>query len=80
MVLAQQWVTVAPWVRVVQRATTRSRLRSYAGNIAIWGCVAGVVAVSFFEPTSLLRNDLLVHLPVVGGYWRKKMEERLRVD
>jgi hypothetical protein len=75
--LSQQWVTVAPWLRP---GLNMERLRNKVPTLLFWGLTGGVVALSFFEPTTLARRDIFSKLPLVGGFWKRKMEERERVD
>ena len=77
--LSQQWVTVAPWLRPVLLMNVE-RIKNKAPSLMFWGLTVGVVAASFFEPTTLARRDIFSKLPLVGGFWKRKMEERERVD
>lgn len=51
-----------------------------AGTAAGWGLFGGIVAVSFFEPTSLLQKDVLAKLPVVGKFWQDKLDAKAKKD
>ncbi|KAJ3149591.1 hypothetical protein HDU89_003644 [Geranomyces variabilis] len=80
MVLAQQWVTVAPWIRKLAPLMHREKLRNYAPTLAAWGTAGGILALYLLEPTPIARTDIFSQLPVVGGYWAKKLEAREQKD
>jgi hypothetical protein len=78
--LAQKWLTNAPWINYIAKQTKPQKLKSTIPTLATWG-VFGIFAVTLFlEPVPLFRNDVLKKLPLVGGIWSKKLEDKARVD
>lgn len=48
--------------------------------MAVWGAALGGFALVILEVTPLARKDIFSQLPLVGGFWAKKLEERERAD
>jgi hypothetical protein len=42
--------------------------------------IVGCIALLILEPTPLMRRDVLQHVPILGGYWAKKLEDAARMD
>ncbi|TPX71874.1 hypothetical protein SpCBS45565_g00805 [Spizellomyces sp. 'palustris'] len=80
MVFAQQWTTVAPWVRKIAPLVHPEKIRNYAPVIATWGAAAGITVLFFLEPTPIARTDIFQNIPVVGGFWKHKLEAREQKD
>jgi Ni/Fe-hydrogenase subunit HybB-like protein len=78
--LSQNWITTAPYLRPLAHFTHKTRLRAYGPSLVGWGVTIGIVAVNFLEVTPILRRDVLQHIPLVGGFWQKKLEARERAD
>ncbi|EGF84469.1 hypothetical protein BATDEDRAFT_85225 [Batrachochytrium dendrobatidis JAM81] len=72
--LLNSFVTVAPWIRTLRPALHPKRIANYSTSIATWGAFAGIAALFFIEPTSLARRDIFTNIPVVGGFWQKKLD------
>ncbi|KAJ3295125.1 hypothetical protein HDU76_006888, partial [Blyttiomyces sp. JEL0837] len=43
-------------------------------SLATWGVALGVTALFVLEPTPIARRDILQNIPVIGGYWKNKLE------
>ncbi|KAL2911713.1 hypothetical protein HK105_208814 [Polyrhizophydium stewartii] len=49
-------------------------------SLVTWGVFAGVTALYLLEPTGLARRDIFVKLPIVGGFWQKRLDALERKD
>ncbi|KAJ3174773.1 hypothetical protein HDU87_006889 [Geranomyces variabilis] len=66
--------------REAQELDRPSSSRSSAPTLAAWGTAGGILALYLLEPTPIARTDIFSQLPVVGGYWAKKLEAREQKD
>ncbi|KAI8825650.1 uncharacterized protein EV422DRAFT_135304 [Fimicolochytrium jonesii] len=49
-------------------------------TLAAWGAFGGIAALYFLEPTPLARTDIFQNIPVVGEYWKEKLEAAQKKD
>ncbi|KAJ3064877.1 hypothetical protein HDU98_011760 [Podochytrium sp. JEL0797] len=78
--LQNQYVAVAPWLRRLAPLRNRSKAMSGAASLTIWGAGIGLAALWFIEPTPIARRDVLQNIPVIGGFWKAKLDKALQVD
>lgn len=78
--LAQKWLTTAPWINWTLRKTNPQQLKTTVPTLATWGLAAAFAVTLFFEPVPIFRKDVLSKLPLLGSVWEKKLEQRARVD
>ncbi|KAI9354119.1 hypothetical protein DFJ73DRAFT_827976 [Zopfochytrium polystomum] len=78
--LNNTFVTVAPWIRTLSPLRHPRKLRTFVNGLAPWGVSLGLIALFFLEPTPIARRDIFQNIPVVGGFWRQKLEDRERKD
>ncbi|KAI8894461.1 hypothetical protein BC833DRAFT_604853 [Globomyces pollinis-pini] len=78
--LTQKWITVAPWIRKSLAATTGPKVKGYGPSVLLWGAAAGIFVLDIVEVTPLFRREVFAKLPIVGGYWQRKIEASARVD
>jgi hypothetical protein len=45
-----------------------------------WGLFAGVTAGFLFERVPIFRADILAQVPLIGSYWKEKLEKAAQVD
>ncbi|KXS19631.1 hypothetical protein M427DRAFT_29046 [Gonapodya prolifera JEL478] len=62
--------------RLVNGAT----LKNWAPTLAVWGGVLGFAALWLLEPVPTARVDIYQNLPVVGGYWKAKLDQAAQKD
>ncbi|KAJ3258985.1 hypothetical protein HK103_003126 [Boothiomyces macroporosus] len=80
MVLAQKWLTTAPWIRSTLSVSHPQKIKASIPSYAGWGAAVGILALFFVEVTPLFRREVFAKIPVVGGFWQKKLEDRARAD
>ncbi|KAJ3233496.1 hypothetical protein HDU81_002237 [Chytriomyces hyalinus] len=51
-----------------------------AQSAVTWGAALGLAALWIIEPTPIARRDVLQNIPVIGVYWKNKLEKALQVD
>ncbi|KAJ3003938.1 UNVERIFIED_CONTAM: hypothetical protein HDU68_005424, partial [Siphonaria sp. JEL0065] len=76
--LNNQYVAVAPWLRTLAPLRNRAKALSGAQSLMTWGAGVGLAAIWLIEPTPIARCDVLQNLPVVGFYWKNKLEKALQ--
>lgn len=78
--LSQAWVTTAHWIRPFAHFSHPTRLKAYGPSIVGWGVAVGIIAFNFLEVTPIMRRDVFQNIPLVGQYWKRKLELRERAD
>ena len=63
-----------------KRLETSKMNNASAPTFATWGAMGGLVALFLLEPSTLVRSDILQHIPVAGGFWKAKLEAAERKD
>lgn len=69
------YISLAPLFQLYDRITTDlSSYEKYSGTIAsAFGATAGIFAVFFFGEVPRVRKDILMNIPVIGGYWERSI-------
>ncbi|KAJ3051958.1 hypothetical protein HK097_007047 [Rhizophlyctis rosea] len=65
---------------IARRAVQSTAVKTTAPALAIWGAFAGTAALFFLEPTPIARNDVFKNLPLIGGWWQKKLDAAAQKD
>jgi Ni/Fe-hydrogenase subunit HybB-like protein len=78
--LSQTWVATASWIKPLLHFSHPTRLRAYGPSIFGWGIAVGTIAITILEYTPILRRDVLQNLPLVGTFWKTKLELKNRAD
>ncbi|KAJ3250660.1 hypothetical protein HDU77_006464 [Chytriomyces hyalinus] len=78
--LHNQFLAVAPWLRTLAPLRNTSKAMSGAQSAVTWGAAIGLAAIWIIEPTPIARRDVLQNIPVIGVYWKNKLEKALQVD
>ncbi|KAJ3045193.1 hypothetical protein HDV00_011063 [Rhizophlyctis rosea] len=66
--------------RLIAKWARPKSVVNYANSLATWGVMAGAAALFFLEPTPIARTDIFVKIPVVGGWWQKKLDAAAQKD
>ncbi|KAJ3113170.1 hypothetical protein HDU96_003704 [Phlyctochytrium bullatum] len=69
-----------PWIRSLAPLGHPQKVRSSVVSLGIWGATLLLTAGYFLEPTPIARRDIFQNIPIIGAYWKEKLEARERVD
>nr|KAJ3420597.1 hypothetical protein HK105_005487 [Polyrhizophydium stewartii] len=69
-----------PRAAAPSRPAGRQPAVAFSRSLVTWGVFAGVTALYLLEPTGLARRDIFVKLPIVGGFWQKRLDALERKD
>ncbi|CAI2164920.1 9669_t:CDS:2 [Funneliformis geosporum] len=54
---------------------TPERARRWAPSVMAFTGALGIAALLFVEPIPRIRQDILSNVPILGNYWRPKIEK-----
>ncbi|KAI9016170.1 hypothetical protein DFJ74DRAFT_679673 [Hyaloraphidium curvatum] len=56
------------------------KIKNWAPSLIGWAGVVGFAALWILEATPIARRDVFSQLPIIGGYWQKKLEDAEKKD